>query len=90
MTLSEITSQQFSDAKFDEAISRAIASGLRAEKTSRPGTLDVFSGKNVYQATTTTCTCKAGRFGKPCKHVAYVAYLTVLEETLGCGVYPKI
>jgi hypothetical protein len=66
----------FTPETFPQALARAAAEGLRAERSSIAGKVDVISGKAIYQATAQTCTCTAGRFHKPCKHRALVAYLT--------------
>jgi hypothetical protein len=71
----EIDAPGFTAASFQQALGRAAAEGLRANRSEQAGAIAVISGDNVYEATRSTCTCIAGRYAKPCKHRALAAFL---------------
>ena len=72
----EITADGFTAETFQRALDRAASEGLRAERAADPETVAVVSGDRVYQTTRQSCTCTAGRFHKPCKHLAFRLFLT--------------
>lgn len=72
-----ITAPTFRDAdQFDRAIERAFADGLRVEATDHPTWFHVVNPQSgvSYSTSRTSCSCKAGRTGTPCKHIAVLAF----------------
>ena len=59
----------------DPAFERAHREALTIVATAQPGVFMVSSGISrhmYYRATSASCTCRAGQFGRTCKHVALV------------------
>lgn len=63
---------------FVAAVERAKADGLKVSpiKTNPKGRTAIInpSNGNIYLTSRTTCTCKAGERGIPCKHIAAAIY----------------
>lgn len=75
----------FRDAQqFDRAIQRAFDAGLRVEPTDRPDTFLVTNpvSAGAYSTTRTSCSCRAGEVGTPCRHIAIVVFLLDVAHEL--------
>ncbi len=71
----------FTEATFRQAVTRALAEKLYIGPTAMAGTVAVHNPTKgmTYLVTRDSCTCRAGRFGRPCKHRAPAFWMFEVE-----------
>jgi len=65
-------------AEFDRGVHRAHCDGCRVIPSGVAGIVFVTSGNRpgiAYRVTRTSCSCPAGKVGRPCKHIALAVFM---------------